>query len=201
MVLLIMVSFRRIVVAGTPGVGKSTVSKKLAGMINAVHVDLSKLAVEKKLYQYYDEERDSYVIDEDKLVDELKRIMESFERVVVDTHYPEIIPSELIDVVFILRLHPLILEKRLSEKGWSWNKIRENVLAEILSVVAVNCLEKFGESKIYEIDTTGKTVDDVLNNIMDILENPSRYSSGVYIDWVSTLRFEDIIRYERDHPG
>jgi len=196
-----MVLFKRIVIAGTPGVGKSTVSEKLADRINAVHVDLSRLAVEKKLYQYYDEERDSYVIDEDRLIDELKRVVEMYERVVIDTHYPEIIPVDLVDIVFILRLHPLILEKRLSGKGWSWNKIRENVLAEILSVVAVNCLEKFGESKIYEIDTTGKTVDDVLNIIIDILENPSRYSSGVYIDWVSALKFEDIIRYERDYPG
>ena len=39
------------------------------------HIDVSKMVVNKALYQGYDEEFDSYNIDEDKVCDELEEMM------------------------------------------------------------------------------------------------------------------------------
>jgi hypothetical protein len=66
----------------------------------------------------YDEARNTYVIDEEKLTQyiwELSRNIEDY--IVIQTHYPEIIPGELVEKTFILRTHPLILEKDSLREG------------------------------------------------------------------------------------
>ncbi len=186
---------KTIIIAGTPGVGKTTIAKKVADKINALHIDLSELAMSKKLFSHYDDERDTYVIDENRVVEEVLEIIRKHEYIVIDTHYPEILPKEEIDMVIILRLHPRVLEERLKNKNWVWEKIRENVLAEILSVVAVNAVRKFGEDKVYEIDTTNKSVEEVVKTVLEIIDRSNGYKSGLYIDWLTTLSIEEINRY------
>jgi adenylate kinase len=193
--------YEKIVIAGTPGVGKSTIAGILAKRLDAVHVDLSRLALEKKLFSFYDEERQSYVIDEYALVEEVRRIIEEKKRVVIDTHYPEILPSELVDIVIVLRLHPRILEDRLRGKKWSWRKIRENVMAEILSVVTINAIQKFGFEKVYEVDATNKNPDEVLEEIYKILNGEKEYRHDMVIDWLTQLSPEEISRYEREEEA
>lgn len=190
-----MIKYNRIVVAGTPGVGKTTVAKLLASRLNALHIDLSKLALEKKLYSHYDEERQSYVIDEYRVVEEVGEIIKSNPRVIIDTHYPEILPGDLVDVVIVLRVRPDILEERLKTKNWPLKKIRENVLAEILSVVSINAIQRFGDDKVYEINTTGLTVEDVVEKVMNILENPEKHKRGIWVDWLVILPPEEITKY------
>lgn len=188
--------YKVIVIAGTPGVGKTTISKILVDKLGVIHIDLSELAISKRLYSFYDEKRESYVIDEYRLVSELKRILKQNNIFIIDTHYPEILPKEIVDIVIVLRLHPRILEKRLQAKNWSWRKIRENLLAEILSVVTVNAIEKFGINKVYEINTTDKTLEQVIENIIDILEEPGKHKPGLVIDWLTILPPEEILKYE-----
>jgi len=189
------IKYSKIVIAGTPGVGKTTVSEILARRLNAVHVDLSKLAIEKNLILYYDEERESYVIDELRLVEEVARIVNLYERVIIDTHYPEVLPRDLVDIVVVLRLRPDELEKRLAAKKWPLRKIRENVLAEILSVVAINAFEKFGELKVYELNATGLTIEEVVERIIDLLRHPTKYEPGIKIDWLLLLSPEEVTKY------
>jgi len=184
-----------IVIAGTPGVGKTTVSSILAKILNAVHVDLSKLALEKNLTLYYDEERGSYVIDEEKLVNEVLKLASEHERLIIDTHYPEILPKDFVDVVIVLRLKPSILEKRLLAKNWPLRKVRENVLAELLSVVTVNAIEKIGEEKVFEIDTSGMSVEDVVEKVLEILSNPNKHARGFRVDWLTLLPIDEVAKY------
>ncbi|MET1160458.1 MAG: adenylate kinase family protein [Thermoprotei archaeon] len=192
---------RVIVIAGTPGVGKTTLARRLASILNAKHIDLSALAIEKGLISHYDEERESYVIDEHGLVEAVLQFIRQGGDVIIDTHYPEILPDDVVDLVVVLRLHPFELEKRLRAKKWSWKKIRENVLAEILSVVAINVLQHFSESKIYEVDATGKDIDELTRIIIDIIDNPEKYKPGIYIDWLLELHPDDIVRYERNEEN
>jgi len=186
---------RCIVIAGTPGVGKTTVSSILARKLNAVHVDLSRLALEKNLTLYYDEERESYVIDEEKLVNEVLKLASVHERLIIDTHYPEILPKDFVDVVIVLRLKPSILEKRLLAKNWPLKKVRENVLAELLSVVTVNAIEKFGAEKVFEIDTSGMSVENVVEKVLEILSNPDKHERGFRVDWLTLLPIDEVAKY------
>lgn len=186
---------KALVIAGTPGVGKSTIARLLSEKTGWMHIDLSSLALEKKHLSYYDTERETYVIDENALVETVSTILNEHEAVIIDTHYPEILPEEVVDIVIVLRLHPRILEERLRAKNWSWDKIRENVLAEILSVVTTNSIEKFGVEKVFEIDTTGKSVEEVFNTVYNILSDTSRYTPGLMIDWLEKIDPKELERY------
>lgn len=176
-----------VVIAGTPGVGKSTVAKALAEELNGVYVNLSELALSKSLVSYYDDERGTYVIDEEKLLGEVMRIIDSNRVVVIDTHYPEILPNSVVDYVFVLRMNPLKLIDRLKNRGWPARKIKENALAELLSVVSTNAIGVFDENKVYEIDCTEANVDDVLRSILDTIRGGRRMEHGLRIDWLNEV--------------
>ncbi len=182
-----------IVVTGTPGTGKTSVARELARRLGALHIDLSKYVIEEGLYIDYDVERASFIIDEEKVIDRIKELISKHDNIVIDTHYGEIAPPELVDKVIVLRTDPEELEKRLLEKGWWWEKIRENIEAEILSVCTHNAIEVFGEEKVYEVDTTGKTIEQVLEEIMEILEGKG--IPGLRYDWLAIKPLEKIEKY------
>ena len=50
-----------------------------------------------------------------------------------------------------------LLQKRLEQKGWKKEKIRENVDAESIDVILCEAVEFFNKEDIFEINTTKKT--------------------------------------------
>ena len=58
-----------IVITGTPGTGKTTHSQLLAGEspVPLRHINVGQWAKEKDLYESYDEEWQSHVVDEDRV--------------------------------------------------------------------------------------------------------------------------------------
>jgi adenylate kinase len=188
---------KAIIIAGTPGTGKTSITRLLVEKCGLQAVNLSDLAIEKGFIQYYDAERNTYVIDEEKLIDYLENMLRELEgHLVIQTHYPEIIPSDLVEAVFILRTNPLILEKRLMERNWSKRKINENVMAEILGVIAYNAVEAFGADKVYEIDTSNTKPEEVANLICSVIRGHTMLEPGVRIDWLSILPPEEVFRFE-----
>lgn len=190
-----------IVIAGTPGTGKTSITRILSDKCGLKALNLSELAIEKGFITMYDEARNTYVINEEKLaqyIQELSRNIEDY--VVIQTHYPEIIPGELVEKTFILRTHPLILEKRLVERRWSKRKVNENVMAEILGVVASNAVSVFGEDKVYEIDTSETKPEEVADLICSTIRGFTKLKPGVRIDWLTVLKPEEVLRFE-DYMG
>ena len=62
----------RITITGTPGVGKTTVSRSLASVLDLPLYNLSELVKEKELYTEKDEDRDAFIVDEKKLLEFFK---------------------------------------------------------------------------------------------------------------------------------
>lgn len=60
-----------IVITGTPGTGKSSHAQLLLetspNSIPLRHINVGELVKEKKLYESYDSEWDSYIVDDDKV--------------------------------------------------------------------------------------------------------------------------------------
>ena len=58
-----------IIITGTPGTGKTTHAQMLAeeSPIPLKHINIGELVKEKGLYEEYDEEWQSYTVDEDKV--------------------------------------------------------------------------------------------------------------------------------------
>ena len=182
-----------IIITGTPGTGKTSIARELAKRLNAVHIDLSRYVIEEGLYTDYDIDRASFIIDEERVIKRIKTLINKYGNVVIDAHFGEIIPKEYVDKVIVLRTDPEELEKRLWRKGWWWEKIRENVEAEILSVCTHNAIEAFGEDRVYEVDTTSKAIDQVIDEILDILRG--RAKPGLRFDWLSIKPLDKIEKY------
>ncbi|MGC9012140.1 adenylate kinase family protein [Thermogladius sp.] len=190
-----MSGFKCLVVAGTPGVGKSTVSRLLAERIGGTYVDLSELVVREGLYDYYDPETNSYVINEERVSARVRELCESGRGVVISTHYPEVLDSEVVDVVVVLRLDPRELIARLRSRGWSVKKVAENVMAEVLSVVLSNAVARFGTGKVVEVDVTGKTPEEVVDELLHKVRGGT--TPGGYIDWLGVVEPGFIEELER----
>ncbi|HDI02192.1 MAG TPA: NMP kinase, partial [Ignisphaera sp.] len=81
-----------VAISGTPGVGKSSISRKLAEKLSLIHIDLSQAVIENKLYTEYDEYRKSFIIDEDRVREFIKRKYMELGPYILDSHYAEIAP-------------------------------------------------------------------------------------------------------------
>lgn len=172
-----------IALTGTPGTGKTSVSKILQDKGFKV-VDLNKVACEKDFLIGRDEKRDSDIVDVERFNDYVKRDYSGKDIVFIEGHLSHLLKS--VDKVIVLRCHPDELRKNLSKKGWKEEKIEENVEAEILDIILCEAIELHPEKNIFEIDITGKSVNTVASSIIEIIKNKfkdmKKYNIGK-IDW------------------
>lgn len=161
---------RRIAVTGTPGVGKTTVASLLAEELDAAYFDVTE-AVREGASSGYDEERGVPVADVEALRDAVPD-----GDAVLDGHIAHLLEP---DAVVVLRCAPDVLRTRLEERGWSDEKISENVESEVLDIVLAEAVET--EAPVYEFDTTEATPDETTKRIVCVLEDDDE-RVGV-VDW------------------
>lgn len=160
-----------IIICGTPGTGKTEVAKRLKKYTFDV-IHLSDLVIREKLYLKYDAKRETYVIDPDKLVKKIIEIKNNAtKKLIVEGVGAEIIPRELVDICFVLICEPKELGRRLREKGYSLDKVEENLEAERLNLIWGDALDNYGPSKVVVIDTTNLTINDVVQRILSEIRN------------------------------
>jgi adenylate kinase len=150
----------RTALTGVPGTGKSTIARRLAEHGLRV-VDLNAFAKEHGLLKERDEARGSFVIDMDDLADALRD--EAFD--VVEGHFSHEMD---VDAIALLRCDPLVLVERLRARGWSDAKVRENVEAEALDVLAAEVQEVGLPS--WELDATHVSVDDAARVVRSLVD-------------------------------
>lgn len=131
---------------GTPGTGKTTISKMLRDGYGLKVVDLNEVIRTCRYYVGWDENRNCRVVDLEAL-----RAHPFSDGLVLEGHISHHLP---VDRVIVLRTDPAVLRGRLLKKGFSENKVRENVEAEILDVILVEALGLHGNN-VYEVDSTG----------------------------------------------
>jgi adenylate kinase len=177
-----------IVISGCPGTGKTVVAKRIADILKLNYINLSDLVLSEKLYRKYDAERGTYVVNLRKLNRRIREIIEVSGRIVIDSHYGDVIPSRYVEKIIVLRLHPIILKRRLVERGWGVEKIRENVEAELINLCTLNALDRH-KGKVYEVNVTGKSVDEVVEEVLNIVNGKA--SPREYINWLTVLSRDD----------
>jgi adenylate kinase len=158
-------------ITGTPGTGKSTVADELFRRGHrVVHItDVVQPYVLGK-----DPERDTQIIDTDKMVDELVPF-DGF----VEGHFAHLLPC---DRIVVLRLRPDELVARLKARGYSSDKIVENRDAEALDVCLIETVDLYDPDYIFELDTTAKSLAACADTIERFYrgEIPASFGS---IDW------------------
>ena len=183
---------RVLVVTGTPGVGKTRISKVLAERLEGLYISLTDIVKRENLCLYVDSERDTVVADLRVLSERVSEIIsESSCDVVVDGHYAsEVVSSEVVSYAFVLRIEPDKLRFRLQERGYSEGKILENLASEVLDVCLFDAVACYGVEKVDEIEVTDKNVDEVIDEILGVINGRTKAKSGK-VDWLGKLEEED----------
>ncbi|MBS7604855.1 MAG: adenylate kinase family protein [Candidatus Bathyarchaeia archaeon] len=183
---------RVIVITGTPGVGKSSISKILSSKTNSILISLSELVKKENLYVEVDEERDTLVVDLDRVSRRIQEIISSSDRdVIIEGHFaPDVVPSESVTMVFVLRRSPEELKCILEDRHYSEKKISENLAAEILDVCLYDAIDKFGIEKIHEVDATSRDAKDIVQEILEVLGGLRERKVGI-VDWLGKLEMEN----------
>lgn len=161
----------RIALTGTPGTGKTTVARLLPYPV----LDINSL-VKGGMNLGIDPVRGCLDADMDALAKHLNSI-DSEETVILDGHFAH----HFADWSIVLRLHPSALRLRLIERDYSEEKIRENLEAEALDIILAEAAEMC--SRVDEIDTTDKSVEQVAEIVIGIIEGALRLAPG-QVDWL-----------------
>jgi adenylate kinase len=188
------VSKRVILITGTPGIGKTTVAKLLTTQLDAFYINLTELATKENLIAGKDEERNSIIIDETMMEQKVQKTIETHDQnIVIDGHYaPNVVPEQLITHVFVLRRDPVELRKLMEKSGMSGRKLWENLASEILDVCLVEALDAVDASKVCEFDISGKSVAEVVSEILAVLNGERKCQVGI-VDWLGKLESEGLL--------
>ena len=160
----------RLVITGNPGVGKHTSAKIIAEKIDAKIIDINDVAIDNNARGKNTDL--GFDVDVKKLVRMLEKLLKTKRDLVLVGHLaPYVLRPAGISLAAVLRRSPYELEKTLKKRGYSVDKVRENVASEILGISLYDSLKTFGKSKVVEIDTTGKTPKETADDILAILQN------------------------------
>jgi adenylate kinase len=179
----------RVVITGNPGVGKHTcakfVSEKLGKAklidINRVILSNNEVALSSNAVNGIGE---IDVKKTEKLI--LEEIKKAKDVVIVGHLAPYVIRATGIDLVAVLRRSPYQLAKIFRQRKYTPMKMKENIAAEVLGITLYDSVETFGKERVAELDTTGKTPEDIAKDIVSKLKKKSRKQIGI-IDWLSLV--------------
>jgi adenylate kinase len=170
-----------VLITGTPGTGKTTVSEIVAKKLESPRIAINDLVDEKHLYNGLDKEKGYKVVDLDSLSREIKIILldnSENKHVIVEGHLAHNFPTDdLVGFVIVLRTRPDILRKRLNTRGWSDSKVQENLEAEALDICTFEAVEIHGE-KVNELDTSELDVEEVADLIIEVLNGKKYFPPG-----------------------
>ena len=177
----------KIVVTGTPGVGKHTNARIIADKINAEIIDINHVAIDNNAIS----EKTNLGLDVDvkRLAKLLEKMLNTKRNMLVVGHLaPYVLKPEGFDMVAVLRRSPYQLEKTLEERGYSADKVRENVASEILGTTLYDSLKTFSRRKVAEFNTTGKSPNETAEEILSALQKkPSSKPVSLGIDWLNLV--------------
>jgi adenylate kinase len=184
---------RVILITGTPCVGKTTTAKQIAAILGAQYINLTDYAKTFGLTLGEDTERKTSIVDEEKMCTKLAQTIETSENsnIIVDGHYAAAVtPTELVSFVFVLRRNPKELKEFMNKCGFNDAKLNENLSAEILDSCLIEAMQT-QQGKVFELDVTGKTVDENVSEILNVLNGDKKCFAGV-VDWLGMLEQEGL---------
>lgn len=171
-----------IVVIGAPASGKTTIAKTLSEILNCKYINAGELAIERGFLLGEDQVRRSLILDEDPIKEEILSLLKENGCLIVETISPGVIPREKVVAVVAVRCRPSILVKRLRDRGYPSEKIRENLEYEVIDGPLYDGMEISSEDRIIEVDGCEGNLRDELGKIMKFLMG-ERFKLGTF-NWM-----------------
>lgn len=144
-----------VLVTGTPGTGKTTLSQELANELGLRHIDVGEFAKERNLLGEHDAKLDFHYMDEDGVLDALEPIMTDG-GVILDHHSSDWFPERWIQVVVVLRASTEVLYDRLESRQYPKAKLDGNMQAEIMQVARDEAVESYPNATRVELDNSSE---------------------------------------------
>jgi adenylate kinase len=169
-----------IVITGNPGVGKHTITQLISDKMKLPIIDINKIAKDSELFEKNDDTND---VD----VEMLEKILESKiseNNIIVGHLAPYVLRKNQVKIVIVLRRSPYDLISVYEDRKYSDKKIRDNVGSEILGIIANDAMNKFQE-KTFQINVSGKTIEEMLEEIMSVIMNKK---GNEEVDWLDLVR-------------
>ncbi|KAK2749166.1 hypothetical protein FQN57_006781 [Myotisia sp. PD_48] len=146
-----LLTLPNIIITGTPGVGKTVHCEQLAQETKLKHLSINKIVKDRGCHDGYDDALKSYIVDEDKLLDEIEEEVKKG-GYLIDWHACDLFPKSWIDLVVVIRCPSTsILYDRLSARQYSEEKLQENLDAEIFQVLLEEAREAYDEEIVVEL--------------------------------------------------
>ena len=154
----------KIVITGTPGTGKTIVADILGKALKQRVVHINDFAKKNRLF--IGKAKGSYIVDLKKLRRKLTNVDGVLEsHLLCEFGLPD-------SIVFVLRCDPKVLAKRLLKRKYLRKKIKENLEVEALDYCTIKAEKNY--SKVYDVDTTCRTIGRAVKKIIAILKKKSR---------------------------
>ncbi|VEV54588.1 adenylate kinase-like protein 1, putative [Plasmodium vinckei vinckei] len=171
-----------IIVTGVPGVGKSTLCEELVEIINKdleekfkinekeeplkmVHLNLSNIIKNERLYEEYDDELDASIFSEELVNQKLKNLNFQNGGYIIDFHDVNFLyDNKYIDKIFLLTASTNVLYERLEKRNYTQDKIKNNIECEIFQVIKEDILENYEDENIF-VELQNNNLEDHDKNI------------------------------------
>ncbi|KAK0651972.1 P-loop containing nucleoside triphosphate hydrolase protein [Cercophora newfieldiana] len=154
-----------IIITGTPGVGKTSHCEQLAERTGLKHISINTIVKDKECHEGWDEEYQSWIVDEDKLLDAIEDEVKQG-GCIIDWHACDLFPKSWIDLVVVLRVDTTTLYDRLTARKYPEVKLQENIDSEIMQVLLDEARESYDEEIVVELQSaTAEEMDSNLDRI------------------------------------
>ena len=168
-----------LVLTGSPGVGKHTVSEELAKVLDYEIVDVNKEAIKAGMPK----RDDSIDVDVEQMKGLLKGMLTE-KSLIVGHLAVYVISKTQVSKAIVLRKNPYDLIQIYEKRNYTDEKKNDNLGSEILGTITYDSIKKFGNDKTFQVNTTSLTTEQTVKKIVGIVCDNS---DGDTVDWLTEI--------------
>lgn len=147
----------RLAITGTPGVGKTTIAKRLGGLLGYKAVNEKEFCILEGIIVggggEIDEASMEVEVELKKLERSLNKLLSKQKNIIFEGHLLCEIKGKF-DVVVLVKCNPEVLERRLETRGYSDVKVQDNVFCEGIEYCKKHCYRNYPGNRVVEVDNS-----------------------------------------------
>ncbi|MBU1120855.1 MAG: AAA family ATPase [archaeon] len=159
----------KVIITGVPGSGKSILAKRLGKKLGMKVINEKSFSERKGIGK---KEKGELVVPLERLERELKKELEKKKSVIIEGHLLAEVRLP-VEKVFLVRVNPEELEKRLRKRNYSELKTQENVFCEETNYLGKQLKKNYPKEKIVEIKSD-KKINNTLGRIIKEIRKGER---------------------------